>query len=536
MARHRFGGVADYVISLGTDNAATLQPGASVTCWNLPVGGTQYTDLTQSDGATAIEGGILTADSTGAVPEFYGPDGIRSLYLDANDGSGPRRATAAMDLDADLTAIQNAAIAKSAVTTAGDLLVATGSAAVTRLAVGTVGQVLAPDPVAAGGVRWGAGWRRRDLPDPLLAETLSSEAPTITLTGPQATSSIPSAQSLLAPDTGPFLYLGAGGFQYGSTFPDTTLYLPTSRYPNTYASGQSNWAVEFATDASQFEIMFKYISTATRYRCTIDGRALTDVPQSTGAASAGSRYVLKFAFASAMPRRIRFDFTTMPFGGLFLPPGATAWKSTGRGGRLAVLGDSITDGSGQNTGAGVGTWLYRAARLLGCTDAWDQARGGTGYITPGSYAVLGDRVALDVVPYSIDRLIVWAGYNDSGGDQGAIGAAADSLYAAAKTAVAVGGDIYVIGCWDPTGAPTSTITATNTTIKASAQAARLPFLDPLSGEVYTADGTLVATQGAWITSQNKTGYIGADAVHPTDAGHAYLARRIVEALKALMPA
>lgn len=104
MSRHRFGGVADYVISAGVDNAATLQPSTAVTVWNMAAGGTQYTDLTQVDGITPL--GALTTDSVGAVPEFYGPDGVAVLYLDANGGTGPRRATIATDLGVDVTSLR----------------------------------------------------------------------------------------------------------------------------------------------------------------------------------------------------------------------------------------------------------------------------------------------------------------------------------------------------------------------------------------------------------------------------------------------
>lgn len=91
MARYRFGGIADYVISVGTDNAATLEPGAVVSCWNAATGGSQYTDLTDTDGTTPLLS--LVADSSGAVPEHFGPDGVVEMYLDANAGAGPRRRT-----------------------------------------------------------------------------------------------------------------------------------------------------------------------------------------------------------------------------------------------------------------------------------------------------------------------------------------------------------------------------------------------------------------------------------------------------------
>ncbi|WP_304455868.1 SGNH/GDSL hydrolase family protein [Nocardiopsis sp. YSL2] len=107
MARHLFGGIADYVITLGADNAATLQPGAAVTAWNASSGGAQYTDLTDTDGVTEIPGGELTADAVGAVQEFMGPDEVRSVYLDANAGAGPRRRAVAIDIGEDLTMVSD---------------------------------------------------------------------------------------------------------------------------------------------------------------------------------------------------------------------------------------------------------------------------------------------------------------------------------------------------------------------------------------------------------------------------------------------
>lgn len=97
MARHLYGSVADYVITVGADDVATLQPGVTVTCWSAPVGGSQYTDLVETDGVTPITAGELTADTDGSVPAFYGPDGVTLLYYDANGGAGPRRGTAPVD-------------------------------------------------------------------------------------------------------------------------------------------------------------------------------------------------------------------------------------------------------------------------------------------------------------------------------------------------------------------------------------------------------------------------------------------------------
>ncbi|HEX5543460.1 MAG TPA: SGNH/GDSL hydrolase family protein [Micromonospora sp.] len=540
MTRHAFGGSpADFAMEK-VGNQLLLRPGAIGTVWDAPVEGNQYTDLTDTALNPITQ---ITADSNGAVA-FYGPDGVTSLYIDFEYGkrfilTATDIGTIVDQLATTVAGLSGAnSVPKDTVTTKGDLIVGTGNATVTRLGAGTAGQQLVAAPTATAGVAWSNGWRRRALPDLSTADAVSTiTPPTITVTR-QSTSTIASAQPLLAPDTGPFLYLGAGSFTYGTGTPDSSYYLPLSRYPNTYTSGQAHWAVEFWTDASLFEIKFKYISAATKYRLSVDDRKLTDLAQLTGATvgSEGSSHVLKVNFGTAAPRKIRFDFTTMPWGGLFLPPGATAWKPAPRGGRLGVLGDSICDGSAENTGAGIGTWVYRLGRLLGCTDVWDQARGGTGYITPGSFATLGNRVAGDITPYSFDRLIVWAGYNDNGGNQTTISNAAAALYTALKSAIAPGGDIFVIGCYSATGTPAGSITNTDNTIRAAAAGAGLPFVSPLSGTVYDAVGNPIVTQGPWITAANASAYVGADNVHPNDAGHIYLSRRIYQAMCAAMPA
>jgi len=464
---------------------------------------------------------VLWADAGGTVPlanplntttagrlTFYAEEGRYWVHIDSESFEIAVGAAAQAATQEDITTA-----------------VAAHSAAVDPHGDRAYADVVAADEAAA--------WRRRDMPDPALADTLYTGTTPTTSTTQSATPTISGAITY-APATGPFLYLGADDFEFGATFPDTNYYLPTSRYPNTYSSGQSNWTVEFWTDAAEFEVGFKYISAATMYRLSIDGRPVTDLMQSSGGITAGSSHMLLVDLGSTGPRRIRIDFTTMPFRGVYLPPSATMWQPTGIGGRLAVLGDSLTDGSSQNTGFGQGTWLQRTGRLLGCTDVWDQARGGTGYITSGSFATFGDRVASDIVAYAPDRVIVWGGFNDSGGSQAAIGTAADAVYAAIDAGLP-DTQVYVIGCWSPSGSPGSGITNTDATLRTAAASAGLPFISPVTGSIYDASGTLVATHGPWITAQNASTYIGGDNTHPTDAGHIYLSRRIYGALLALMP-
>lgn len=348
--------------------------------------------------------------------------------------------------------------------------------------------------------------------------------------------------------TGPFSYLGAGGFQIGSGTPDSTYVLPTTRYPNTrgtLSSSQSIYSIEFGTDATTFQARFNW-QTGGCIRIAVDGRRMTDLMQSLGGTTLGSTHLITVTLgAIAQPRTVRLDFSVAPFGGIFLPTGASMWKPATPAKRFMVLGDSIPGGSSMNIAGGAGTWFARAARALGYSDAWNEALGGTGYITAGSFATLGTRAPIDVIPNAPDVLIISAGYNDNGGSQPSISSAAASLYSAIKAGLP-NVTIYVIGCWSPTGSPGASITNTDTTLRTAAAAASLPFISPITGSIYNSAGTLIATHGAWITGTGRVGattgtgnadtYIGTDATHPTDAGHKYLADRVVAAIQELQNA
>jgi lysophospholipase L1-like esterase len=334
---------------------------------------------------------------------------------------------------------------------------------------------------------------------------------------------------------GPFFYAGANNFQIGTVTPDTSYVLPLSRYPNTYASGQGNWSVQFSTNSRYVEFRFKYISTATMFRMHINGRKVTDQMQSIGGTTAGSGHIMKIDFGSAAIRDIRIDLTTCPFGGVYLPPDTDIWASPLNGGRFMGYGDSLTDGSSKNVGAGQGTWLMRAGRLLGFQDIWDQGRGGTGYITPGSHVTFGARLDIDGIQPQPDVMVIWGGYNDNTGDQTAIRSAVDDVFTRAKAGLPYC-RIMAVGCWSNVASPSAGISNTDNTIKAAAAAAGIPFVSPVTGIAYDANGVRIEGTGTpWITTGNVATYVGSaggDTVHPTDVGHEYIARRLSAALRA----
>lgn len=369
-------------------------------------------------------------------------------------------------------------------------------------------------------------------------------APVITNTQ-SASSTIPSAVKW-APDPvtlsggdrrGTFTYLGAGDFVNGVGVPDTNFVLPLSRYPNTYASGQGNFAYEFYFFGQVFELKFKYISTATQYRMYINDQKVTDLTQSIpGPPTAGSSNVLKVDLGSITVWKIRFEVATMPFGGVFTGPNDTLWPTLPPAMRIAGLGDSITDGSAQNTGAGQGTWLKRFGRLFGTADTWDQSRGGTGYITPGAFADIPDRAFRDIIPYRPDLVILWAGYNDQSSDPVILQQIQDGLIDTIEIIKSnlANTDIVVGGVWAPTASPGLSSTSTNAILKATAFMKDLPFVEPITGKVYDQFERVVFDNGEpWINSINVTQYIGGDAVHPNNSGHQYLAYKWFQAICAL---
>ncbi|MEV2239534.1 hypothetical protein [Micromonospora sp. NPDC049891] len=108
MARYRFGGgIADWgfgtVTVDGTDHIAQVSAGVAVTFWSDEQGGTQYTDLLDSDSLPVTS--VSLADGTGVrargqIPPLFGPDGVTRMWAQA--GTNPRALMVTTDA-ADIT-------------------------------------------------------------------------------------------------------------------------------------------------------------------------------------------------------------------------------------------------------------------------------------------------------------------------------------------------------------------------------------------------------------------------------------------------
>lgn len=189
--------------------------------------------------------------------------------------------------------------------------------------------------------------------------------------------------------------------------------------------------------------------------------------------------------------------------------------------RVAVIGDSYTAGY-ENTGRGAANWTQRAWRTLagrGVSVAADvAAEGGAGYGVRGNHGGLfGDLTSRAVQPD--DALVVFFGSrNDQDVEPGELTRlVADTLGQARRTAP--GTRMLVIGPpWPTTDIPDN-VWRIRDILNNEAHFVGAEFVDPL------AEG--------WFLG--RPDLIGPDGVHPTDAGQAYMADKIVPLIAGQLP-
>ena len=189
--------------------------------------------------------------------------------------------------------------------------------------------------------------------------------------------------------------------------------------------------------------------------------------------------------------------------------------------RIAVIGDSYTTGTDEG-GLGPKAWTARAWRTLahqGVQVAADVAsEGRAGYGVRGDRGSLfGDLTARAVKPD--DVLVVFFGSrNDQGVDPGLLAEMVhDSFDLARRTAPSA--RLLVIGPPWPTADVPNAVLLIRDILNAAARAAGATFVDPLTDR--------------WFVGRPEL--IGADGVHPTDAGHAYMADKIAPLIRAQLP-
>jgi lysophospholipase L1-like esterase len=181
---------------------------------------------------------------------------------------------------------------------------------------------------------------------------------------------------------------------------------------------------------------------------------------------------------------------------------------------VAIIGDSYTGGSPLG-GVGPAGWpelardrLYKQGLLVVPTVT---GLGGAGYVTVGTDGeTLGQAVPRTVTP--ADKVVLFfAGMNDGTVPTDQVQAAAGAAFQSAHQ-IAPAARMLVIGpAWPNDQRDTPQVHRLRDAIKNAALSVGADFVDPIAE--------------AWFAT-TPPGDIGADGVHPTDAGHVYLADQI----------
>jgi len=188
---------------------------------------------------------------------------------------------------------------------------------------------------------------------------------------------------------------------------------------------------------------------------------------------------------------------------------------------VAVIGDSYTTGTVEG-GRGPQSWTSRAWAALarqGVQVAPNvAAEGRAGYDVPGDRgSVFSDLTARAV--HSDDVLVVFFGSrNDQGAEPELLAEKAREAFDLAHRA-APSARLLVIGPPWPTADRPAAILRVRDVIADQARAAGATFVDPIAEN--------------WFV--DRSDLIGADGVHPNDAGHAYMAAKIVPLIRAQLP-
>lgn len=178
---------------------------------------------------------------------------------------------------------------------------------------------------------------------------------------------------------------------------------------------------------------------------------------------------------------------------------------------VGIIGDSYTSGSGMG-GHGPQGWPALVSKQM-----QDQnmpiyttvgAEGASGYTRAGH----GGTAFPDEVPKAVkplDRLVVLFGSINDAPLTDVLAPAVQKVFAAVK-AMAPDTKILVIGPVWPNTTPRSDVLQVRDILKTQAETSGAAFLDP------------IAEQWFW----DRPDLIGKDGVHPTDAGHVYMADKI----------
>jgi lysophospholipase L1-like esterase len=193
-------------------------------------------------------------------------------------------------------------------------------------------------------------------------------------------------------------------------------------------------------------------------------------------------------------------------------PGTVVMDRADRGSTMVVLGDSYTSGW-QGAGTGAHGW----PRIVGRERGWhvlNFAVPGTGFLNPGWTAQPIRSLVSRTVARHPDVVVIAAGHNDSRWSPSSTEMAADRVIDRIHRSLPEAAIVVIGPIWQD-GSPPSRCLALRDHLGRTAAAVGAVFVDPI-GE-------------RWFAGSRHR-MIRADGIHPDDAGHRWMAARVLAAL------
>ncbi len=186
--------------------------------------------------------------------------------------------------------------------------------------------------------------------------------------------------------------------------------------------------------------------------------------------------------------------------------------------RISVIGDSYTTG-GDEGGSGTKGWptqVWRALAQYGIAVTPTVAAEGTaGYSARGNRGNVFEDLAVQAVKPTDVLVVFFGSRNDIAVDPTRLSVAMYRTFKLARQ-IARSAKFLVIGPAWPTASPPSSIRRVRDVLGYQAELAGATFLDPIAARWFVGEPDL----------------IGADGVHPTDAGHTYMAAKLAPLISA----
>ncbi|MDD4866678.1 MAG: SGNH/GDSL hydrolase family protein [Mycobacterium sp.] len=206
------------------------------------------------------------------------------------------------------------------------------------------------------------------------------------------------------------------------------------------------------------------------------------------------------------------------FGDLARPARVFAYhRLSTRLSHVAVIGDSYTTGTDEG-GLGPNSWTARAWQTLadqGVRVVPDvAAEGRAGYVMPGDHGSIFEDLTARAGKSDDVLMVFFGSRNDQGADLALLSDQTRETFSLARR-LAPDARLLVIGPPWPTPDVPESILQIRDALSAQARAAGAAFVDPVGAR--------------WFFDQPEL--IGPDGVHPTDAGHRYLADKIAPLIR-----